>query len=190
MEDGSPTQSPEGVCRDTGLLHKWTVLCPLFCSSMTFPGSSGIGLCLWHGTFCSLQSWCMLTTIGNVSEDICLVVFPLLDFNGGQQMVMLVSALTRYPNCMYVLYVSRYVGLCVFMCLKFSDSSFGLQYMSCTHRISCLMLRMLRHRQSVDKCRVKSDFSMCAFGQDSQPWLHNRLVQRAFKTCPGPTRPV
>lgn len=96
----------------------------------------------------------MLTTIGNVSEDICLVVFPLLVFNGGQQMVMLVSALTRYPNCMYMLYVSRYVGLCVFMCLKLSDSSFGLQYMSCTHRISCLMSRMLRHRQSVDKCRV------------------------------------
>lgn len=84
-------------------------------------------------------------------------------------MVMLVSALTRYPDCMYMLYISRYMGLCVYMCLKLSGFSFGLQCMSCTHRIPCLMLKMLSHRQSVDKCRVKSDFSMCAFGQDSQP---------------------
>lgn len=33
------------VCAWTpGLLHAWTVLCPLFCSSMNFPGSSGIRL--------------------------------------------------------------------------------------------------------------------------------------------------
>lgn len=57
----------------------------------------------------------MLRTNGSVSEDVRLVVFPLLVFNGGKQMVMLVSALIRYPNCMYVLYISRYMRLCVYM---------------------------------------------------------------------------
>lgn len=107
--------SPEDVCRDTRGSFTRGQCTLLFRSSRSFPGSSGIHLRPWF--ICSLQSWCMLRTSGNVSEDVCLVVFSLLVFNGGEQMAMPVSALTRYPNCTYMLYISRYMGRCVSVCV-------------------------------------------------------------------------
>lgn len=53
---------------------------------------------------------------GNVLEKVCWC-FLCCFFNAGKQMVMLVSALKRYPNCMYMLYIYRYMGLCVFICV-------------------------------------------------------------------------
>lgn len=86
-------RSPEDVCRDTRGSFTRGQGTLLFCSSRSFPGSSGIHLRPWF--ICSLQSWYMLRTSGNVSEDVCLVVFSLLVFNGGEQMAMPVSILIR-----------------------------------------------------------------------------------------------
>lgn len=51
---------------------------------------------------------------GNVLEKVCLVVFSLLFF---LMVAMLVSALKRYPNCVYVSQMYRYIELCVFICV-------------------------------------------------------------------------
>lgn len=50
----------------------------------------------------------------------------------------------------------------------------------------CLILRLRcwvndMYRQSVDSCRAGMAVPSCAFGHDSQPWLHNRVIWGSFE---------
>lgn len=50
----------------------------------------------------------------------------------------------------------------------------------------CLILRLRcwvndTYRQSVDSCRAGMAVPSCAFGHDSQPWLHNRVMWGSFE---------
>lgn len=84
------------------------------------------------------------------------------------------------------------------MCLKLSDSSFGLPCLSCTQRGPRSVLRVLHwangsHRQSVDKYRVKSDFPCVPLAKSLNPNsiinLSGELLKHAWVSPEGSVSP-